>query len=85
MEKKSCSLARYNNSLRKHSRKLKKIDLIKEEEEEEESSSLSDNDKTHRKNIKSRSRTPLANRRRFCIKEKIKYVEQYFEIKKISK
>lgn len=83
MEKKSCSLARYNNSLRKHSRKLKKIDLIKEEEEE--SSSLSDNDKAHRKNIKSRSRTPLANRRRFCIKEKIKYVEQYFEIKKISK
>ena len=82
MEKKSCSLARYNNSLRKHSRKLKKIDLIKEEEE---SSSLSDNDKAHRKNIKSRSRTPLSNRRRFCIKEKIKYVEQYFEIKKISK
>ena len=82
MEKKSCSLARYNNSLRKHSRKLKKIDLIKEEEE---SSSLSDKDKAHRKNIKSRSRAPLANRRRFCIKEKIKYVEQYFEIKKISK
>ena len=80
MERKSRSLARYNNGLRKNSRNLKKIDLIKEDKED--SSSLSNNDKARRKNIKSRSRNPSSNRRRFNIKEKIKYLEQYFEIKK---